>query len=394
MRAAERASAASPSLKNCHWMLAAVAPSALRTPISRVRSRTAISMMFITPMPPSSSVTTLTARKNWCMPPIILPNITVCERGVPEAESPPVLGTKSWRGASRMRRTSVLDRAARIQAHEADVPRARSAPRSGVGHAPVRRRDDGGQASRRCSNPSGSGKSFRAASYGMNSRWLSSPGVVRVLLLLPDAADHGVGQAVERDLAADRVAVGEQLLRLASKPMTTTRRASSAVLLVEQPPAVHLDRPDVLVDGPDAAHLQRAGVEGALHLEAAAHQLRADVLEQRRRAPPASARRRWSSRTTRPARVPPACRLVRPFRMMTMFLPSSSRTFWLPRWKPSPSADRTHDRDHAPHDPEHRQEAAQLVGPQVRPGLAEEFHITWQVTTWQLSILFPCSFAN
>ncbi len=30
------------------------APSALRTPISRVRSVTATSMMFITPMPPTS----------------------------------------------------------------------------------------------------------------------------------------------------------------------------------------------------------------------------------------------------------------------------------------------------------------------------------------------------
>ena len=32
-----------------------VAPSALRTPISRVRSVTVMSMMFITPMPPTSS---------------------------------------------------------------------------------------------------------------------------------------------------------------------------------------------------------------------------------------------------------------------------------------------------------------------------------------------------
>ena len=44
-------------------------------------------------------------------------------------------------------------------------------------------------------------------------------------------------------------------------------------------------------------------------------------------------------RMSRPARAPPACIAVRPFRMMTMFLPSSSRTCWLPRWKPSPTAD-------------------------------------------------------
>ncbi len=45
-----------PSLKNCHWTLRGVAPSALRMPSSRVRSLTEMSMMFITPMPPSASV--------------------------------------------------------------------------------------------------------------------------------------------------------------------------------------------------------------------------------------------------------------------------------------------------------------------------------------------------
>jgi len=37
------------------WMARRGAPRALRTPISRVRSVTATSMMFITPMPPTSS---------------------------------------------------------------------------------------------------------------------------------------------------------------------------------------------------------------------------------------------------------------------------------------------------------------------------------------------------
>ncbi len=53
-----------------------VAPSALRRPISRVRSRTAISMMFMTPMPPSTSVMRLTPRKKFFMLCIILLNIT------------------------------------------------------------------------------------------------------------------------------------------------------------------------------------------------------------------------------------------------------------------------------------------------------------------------------
>ena len=44
-------------------MTRVVAPSALRTPISRVRSLTATSMMFITPMPPRPSVTSPTTVK-------------------------------------------------------------------------------------------------------------------------------------------------------------------------------------------------------------------------------------------------------------------------------------------------------------------------------------------
>ena len=43
------------STTNCMRMLPLVAPMALRVPISRVRSVTETSMMFITPMPPTSS---------------------------------------------------------------------------------------------------------------------------------------------------------------------------------------------------------------------------------------------------------------------------------------------------------------------------------------------------
>ena len=47
----------SASMTNCVMMLARVAPSALRTPISRVRSVTDTSMMFMMPMPPTSRLT-------------------------------------------------------------------------------------------------------------------------------------------------------------------------------------------------------------------------------------------------------------------------------------------------------------------------------------------------
>ena len=50
-------------MKNWLRIARALAPTALRTPISRVRSRTATSMTFITPIPPSSSVVMPTAPK-------------------------------------------------------------------------------------------------------------------------------------------------------------------------------------------------------------------------------------------------------------------------------------------------------------------------------------------
>ena len=47
----------SDSIKNCIKMSCRLAPSALRIPISRVRSVTDTSMMFMMPMPPTSSYT-------------------------------------------------------------------------------------------------------------------------------------------------------------------------------------------------------------------------------------------------------------------------------------------------------------------------------------------------
>ena len=55
------------STRNWRLMSMAVAPSALRTPISRVRSVTATSMMFMTPMPPRASVRSATAPKKSVM---------------------------------------------------------------------------------------------------------------------------------------------------------------------------------------------------------------------------------------------------------------------------------------------------------------------------------------
>ena len=45
------------SMRNWKRMLRRVAPNAFRTPISRVRSVTLTSMMFMIPMPPTSRLT-------------------------------------------------------------------------------------------------------------------------------------------------------------------------------------------------------------------------------------------------------------------------------------------------------------------------------------------------
>ena len=52
------------SAKNCSIMSRRLAPIALRTPISRVRSVTDTSIMFITPMPPTSSEMPAIAPRN------------------------------------------------------------------------------------------------------------------------------------------------------------------------------------------------------------------------------------------------------------------------------------------------------------------------------------------
>src|SRR6266851_5144732 len=67
-----RAAIINASRKNCRKMVPDGAPIALRTPISRVRSRTATIITFITPMPPSSSVTIPTAPRKYFIPSVMV----------------------------------------------------------------------------------------------------------------------------------------------------------------------------------------------------------------------------------------------------------------------------------------------------------------------------------
>ena len=111
--------------------------------------------------------------------------------------------------------------------------------------------------------------------------------------------------------------------------------------------------------------LRRRGVVAALHLHAAALQLRADHRHHPRLAPRSRARRRAVRQMRRPARSPPACMLVRPPQTMPMFLPELAQHVLVAAPEALAGRRQDDDRDHAPQDAEHRQEAAQLVGAQV-----------------------------
>ena len=55
------------SIRNCSRMVRRLAPMALRTPISRVRSTTETNMMFMMPMPPTNSARLVTNRPMMAM---------------------------------------------------------------------------------------------------------------------------------------------------------------------------------------------------------------------------------------------------------------------------------------------------------------------------------------
>ena len=86
--------------------------------------------------------------------------------------------------------------------------------------------------------------------------------------------------------------------------------------------------------------------------------------------------RRWSVAvhwTRRPARMPPACRLVRPAKTIMTSLPKFWATFGLAH--PQPLARRHHqgDRHDAPGDPEHGEErCGACAARSVREGVADE----------------------
>ena len=70
------------SMVNCSSTSWRRAPTALRTPISRVRSVTETSIMFMTPTPPTSRATLLTANMKTKTPPVTWFHKSIIESAV------------------------------------------------------------------------------------------------------------------------------------------------------------------------------------------------------------------------------------------------------------------------------------------------------------------------
>src|SRR5260370_1352199 len=85
-----------PSTKNWVKMARCVAPSALRSPISRVRSVTETSMMLMMPMAPSASVITPTTPRNQSMPLKILSTRLLSSIVSQSSNDSVSFGSKPW----------------------------------------------------------------------------------------------------------------------------------------------------------------------------------------------------------------------------------------------------------------------------------------------------------
>jgi hypothetical protein len=92
------------SVVNWVRMVCLVAPMALRTPISRVRSVTETSMMFMTPTPPTIRPTLETAIMKMTRPPVSWPQSLVSESGpkISKLSSASTLTLRRMRSISRI----------------------------------------------------------------------------------------------------------------------------------------------------------------------------------------------------------------------------------------------------------------------------------------------------
>ena len=179
------ADSASDSVRNWARMWAGLAPTAMRTPISRVRSVTLTSMMFMMPMPPTSSDTAAIPASSMVMR---LGAVVLGRRGLGEVADREVVGARPAPGRWRSRSSSVIWRWARAVA---SAERGADVQRPG---------DVGGQA---------------ALDAGLEGLDRDEHAVVEVLpggrlALARQHADDGERDAADAHRAADRIGAGAE----------------------------------------------------------------------------------------------------------------------------------------------------------------------------------------
>ena len=218
--------------------------------------------MFITPMPPSASVTMPTMVKNCFMRPIIRPNISVWSDVSHIAIACLSAGSKPWRRA-RIARTFCSSGQSMSSIRPVRSSSARGSWSTTQSFGATMMSD----------SVPGSASRARQVARHRGERHedlvVVGPAVVAVLVLLADLADHGVRQAVQRDRLAEDVALAEQLLGHVEADDGDARHLL-LVLPGEVAAVFELDGADVLILRLDAGDLRGGGVVGALHLHGAA----------------------------------------------------------------------------------------------------------------------------
>ena len=185
-------------------------------------------------------------------------------------------------------------------------------PRQLVDHPVFRRHDDVRQ---RAGRGVGARQILRHRGERHEDLVVVRAAVVAVLVLLPNLADHGVRHAVQRDRLVEDVALAEQLLGHVGADDRDARRPALRPVHVKLRPVLQLDGADVLILRLDAGDARGGGVVGALDLDRAALDLRADDGDHRRlRRNRARVVERERGSRGRRARRRPACWCGRPRR--------------------------------------------------------------------------------
>ena len=178
------------STRNWPRMSRVRAPTAMRSPISRVRSVTDTSMMFMMPMPPTSSETEATAASSSASTRLeaSCAAITSCRLRSEKSSSAPAWRRWRWRSS-----------AAHLLLHDLGVDAVGGLDPDGA-HGAVARRARGAE---------------HAAARGLDRHQdqVVLVGAHHALALGVEHADHGERHALDADRLVERVGGAEQLLR-------------------------------------------------------------------------------------------------------------------------------------------------------------------------------------